>query len=85
MAKILVIDDERAIRNSLKDILEYENHEVLLMEDGMHGLDEVIKNEYEIVLCDIKMPGMDGIEVLEKAREMETDARFIMISGHGKP
>jgi DNA-binding NtrC family response regulator len=83
MAKILVIDDEKAIRNSLKDILEYENHEVVMMEDGMHGLEELAKNDFDIVLCDIKMSGMDGLEVLEKANETETEARFIMISGHG--
>ena len=83
MAKILVIDDEKAIRNSLKDILEYEKHEVTLAEDGKQGLIELSDNEYEIVLCDIKMPDMDGIEVLEKVTEKEIDVRFIMISGHG--
>ena len=83
MAKILVIDDEKAIRNSLKDILEYEKHEVVLVEDGEQGLIELENNEFEIVLCDIKMPGIDGIEVLEKAIEKGVSARFIMISGHG--
>ena len=83
MAKILVIDDEKAIRNSLKDILEYEKHDVTLVEDGKQGIIELTDNEYEIVLCDIKMPGMDGIEVLEKVTEKGIDVRFIMISGHG--
>ena len=83
MAKILVIDDEKAIRNSLKDILEYEKHDVTLVEDGEQGLIELENDEYEIVLCDIKMPGMDGIEVLEKAIDNGVSARFIMISGHG--
>ncbi len=83
MAKILVIDDEKAIRNSLKDILEYEKHQVTLVEDGKQGLIELTENEYEVVLCDIKMPGMDGIEVLDKVTEKGIDVRFIMISGHG--
>ncbi len=83
MAKILVIDDEKAIRNSLKDILEYEKHEVTLAEDGKQGLKELEEKEFNIVLCDIKMPGIDGIEVLEKANKTGTDVRFIMISGHG--
>jgi len=83
MAKILVIDDEKAIRNSLKDILEYEKHEVTLVEDGKKGIEELLNNEFEVVLCDIKMPEMDGIEVLEQASEKGIDVRFIMISGHG--
>jgi two-component system, NtrC family, nitrogen regulation response regulator NtrX len=66
MSKILVIDDERSIRNTLKDILEYEKYEVDLAEDGKKGLEMVKLTEYDIILCDIKMPGMDGIEVLEQ-------------------
>jgi two-component system, NtrC family, nitrogen regulation response regulator NtrX len=83
MASILVIDDERSIRNTLKEVLEYENHKVELAEDGMQGLDMVAKNKYDIVLCDIKMPNMDGMEVLEKIFEIASDATVIMISGHG--
>ena len=83
MAKILVIDDERAIRNSLKDILEYEKHEVTLAEDGKQALKELDEKDFDIALCDIKMPGTDGIEVLEKAEIKGIDTRFIMISGHG--
>ncbi len=84
MSKILIIDDERAIRNTLKDILEYEGHSVVLAENGTIGLDLLSENsDIEIILCDIKMPGLDGIEVLEKVIEMQIDAPVIMISGHG--
>ncbi|KOH46490.1 sigma-54-dependent transcriptional regulator [Sunxiuqinia dokdonensis] len=83
MSKILVIDDERSIRSTLKDILEYEKYQVDLAEDGQQGIDQVRKNEYDIVLCDIKMPGMDGIEALEKIQILAPDVPVVMISGHG--
>ena len=83
MSKILVIDDEISIRKTLKDILEYEKHEVDLAEDGISGLNMIGAKKYEIVLCDIKMPKMDGIEVLEKIMELSSDIQVIMISGHG--
>jgi two-component system, NtrC family, nitrogen regulation response regulator NtrX len=83
MSKILVIDDERSIRNTLKDILEYEKYEVDLAEDGKKGLEMVKQTEYDIILCDIKMPGMDGIEVLEQLNVMAPDSPVVMISGHG--
>jgi two-component system nitrogen regulation response regulator NtrX len=83
MSKILVIDDERAIRNTLKDVLEYEKHEVDLAEDGPTGLDLFSSNLYEVVLCDIKMQKMDGIEVLQKIMEISPVTPVIMISGHG--
>ncbi|HEY4789399.1 MAG TPA: sigma-54 dependent transcriptional regulator [Bacteroidales bacterium] len=83
MATILVIDDERSIRNTLKEILEYENHQVDVAIDGIEGLEMFSKNKYDIVLCDIKMPKMDGLEVLEKIHEITSDASVIMISGHG--
>jgi len=83
MSKILVIDDERAIRNTLKEVLEYEKHEVDLAEDGPSGLEMFNANSYDIVLCDIKMAKMDGIEVLQKICEASTDIPVIMISGHG--
>ena len=83
MSKILVIDDERAIRNTLKEVLEYEKHEVDLAEDGPKGLEMFSANTYDIVLCDIKMAKMDGIEVLDKITETSTDIPVIMISGHG--
>ncbi|SHF27307.1 DNA-binding transcriptional response regulator, NtrC family, contains REC, AAA-type ATPase, and a Fis-type DNA-binding domains [Mariniphaga anaerophila] len=83
MSKILVIDDERSIRNTLKDILEYEKYEVDLAEDGKKGLEMVKQTEYDIILCDIKMPGMDGIEVLEQLHVVAPDSPVVMISGHG--
>ncbi len=83
MASILVIDDEKSIRNTLKDILEYEKYAVEVAEDGPTGLEMFRKNLYDVVLCDIKMPKMDGIEVLEKIREEGADTQVIMISGHG--
>lgn len=83
MSKILVIDDERSIRNTLKDILEYEKYEVDLAEDGKKGLEMVKQTEYDIILCDIKMPGMDGIEVLEQLNSIAPDSPVVMISGHG--
>ncbi|MDD2277594.1 MAG: sigma-54 dependent transcriptional regulator [Bacteroidales bacterium] len=83
MSRILVIDDERAIRNSLKEILEYENHEVELAEDGPTGIEMVSKNGFDVVLCDIKMPQMDGIEVLENLQDKNPEIPVIMISGHG--
>lgn len=83
MAKVLVIDDEKAIRNTLKEVLEYEKHEVDLAEDGPGGLELFGENDYDVILCDIKMDKMDGIEVLEKIQEMADDKPVIMISGHG--
>ncbi|MCD4710322.1 MAG: sigma-54 dependent transcriptional regulator [Bacteroidales bacterium] len=83
MVNILVIDDERSIRNTLKEILEYEKFKVELAEHGAEGLEKYRKGSYDIVLCDIKMPEMDGLEVLEKIFEEEGDAQVIMISGHG--
>ena len=83
MTKILVIDDERSIRNSMKDILLYEGHEVVLAENGMEGLVSVKSEKPDIVFCDIKMPKMEGIEVLERIKEFSADTPVIMISGHG--
>ena len=83
MSKILVIDDERSIRNTLKDILEYEKYEVDLAEDGIKGIEKVKSNSFDIVLCDIKMPGIDGIEVLEQLLQLAPDLPVVMISGHG--
>ncbi|HQF29487.1 MAG TPA: response regulator, partial [Bacteroidia bacterium] len=83
MAKILVIDDERSIRNTLKEILEYEGHEVKDAADGAEGLKIATEEKFDVILCDIKMPKMDGIEVLEKVIEQTPDVPFIMISGHG--
>ena len=83
MSKILVIDDEKAIRNTLKDVLEYEKHEVDLAEDGPSGIELFSANTYDVVLCDIKMAKMDGIEVLQKISDLSTHTPVIMISGHG--
>ncbi len=83
MAKILVIDDQKSIRDTLKDILEYEKHNVDLAKDGEEGIQLFTDNKYDIVILDIKMPKMDGIEVLEKLYSIATDIPIIMISGHG--
>jgi two-component system nitrogen regulation response regulator NtrX len=83
MVNILVIDDERSIRNTLKEILEYEKFKVDVAEHGAEGLEKYRKGAYDIVLCDIKMPEMDGLEVLEKIAGEDGDAQVIMISGHG--
>jgi two-component system, NtrC family, nitrogen regulation response regulator NtrX len=83
MATILVIDDEKSIRNTLQEVLEYENHKVDLATNGSEGLELFDKGGYDIVLCDIKMPGMDGIEALDKMHELNHDVPVIMISGHG--
>ena len=83
MTKILVIDDERSIRNSMKDILQYEGYEVVLAENGMEGLVSVKSEKPDVVFCDIKMPKMEGIEVLERIKEFSANTPVIMISGHG--
>ncbi|MCB9227729.1 MAG: sigma-54 dependent transcriptional regulator [Chitinophagales bacterium] len=83
MAKILIVDDERSIRNTLKEILEYEKYKVDEAEDGAKGLKMIQENHYDVVILDIKMPKMDGIEVLEKAMLENPETPFIMISGHG--
>ncbi|MBE0640128.1 MAG: sigma-54-dependent Fis family transcriptional regulator [Bacteroidales bacterium] len=82
MAKILVIDDERSIRNTLRDILEYENYKVDDAENGMEGLKLANSKKYDLILLDIKMPGMDGIETLEHIMKF-SDTPVVMISGHG--
>ena len=81
--KILIIDDERSIRNTLKEILEFEGHEITLAADGEEGLGKVAETVFDAIFCDIKMPGMDGTEVLEKMADMGLDSAIIMISGHG--
>ncbi len=83
MSKILVIDDEAPIRNSLKEILEYEKFKVDTAEDGATALHILGKEKFDVIFCDIKMPKMDGLEVLGKIQEMNLDVPVIMISGHG--
>ncbi len=83
MPTILVIDDQQSIRKTLREILEYENFQVDEAEDGLKGLDLVKTHTYDVILCDIKMPKMDGIEFLEHVSEVNADVPVIMISGHG--
>ncbi len=83
MAKILIIDDERAIRSTLREILEYENYVVEDVDNGIDGLELIAKGDYDLVLCDIKMNRIDGMEVLSEGLAMKPDLPFIMISGHG--
>ena len=82
MSKILVIDDERSIRNTLREILEYEKFDVDDASDGIEGLKLINTGKYDAILCDIKMPKMDGIEVLDQVLKL-SDTPIIMISGHG--
>ena len=81
--KILVVDDERAIRNSLKEILTDEGYEVDTAEDGAVAIAMAERDRYNIIFCDIKMPNMDGIEFLDKVDEAGLDSAVVMISGHG--
>ena len=81
--RILVVDDERAIRNSLKEILGDEGFDVDVAEDGAIAVQMVEKEKYNIIFCDIKMPNMDGMEVLDKLNAMGVEAAMVMISGHG--
>ncbi|MBE9583627.1 sigma-54-dependent Fis family transcriptional regulator [Mucilaginibacter sp. JRF] len=83
MAKILIIDDERAIRSTLREILEYEDYQVEDVDNGIDGLEMIQNNDYDLVLCDIKMNRMDGMEVLQEGLIIKPDLPFIMISGHG--
>ncbi len=80
--KILVIDDEAVIRRTLKEILEFEKYNVDVVENGVKGLELVKKTHYDLILCDVKMPGIDGIEFLTKSMSV-TDSPIVMISGHG--
>ena len=83
MPKILIIDDEKNIRNTLREILEYEKYEVEEAADGAEGMEILSEKDYDVVLCDIKMPKLDGIEVLEEVMKSGIDVPFIMISAHG--
>ena len=81
--KLLVIDDERSIRNSLKEILMDEGYDVDVAEDGVSGVELALKEKYSVIFCDIKMPLMDGVEVLDRLVAEGVDSAVIMISGHG--
>lgn len=83
MAKILVVDDEKSIRDALSDILSEENYTVITAADGEDGLSKLSNEKVDLVLCDIKMPKMDGLELLENAAKEGIDVPFIMISAHG--
>ena len=83
MANILIIDDEKAIRKTLSEILSFEGYRIEEAADGEEGLKKFGEKSYDVVLCDIKMPKLDGIEFLEKAKEINPDIPIIMISGHG--
>ncbi|WP_299159094.1 sigma-54 dependent transcriptional regulator [uncultured Tenacibaculum sp.] len=85
MSKILIIEDEAAIRRVLKKIISEENdaYEVEEAEDGLAGIEMIKNKDYDLVLCDIKMPKMDGVEVLEKAKKIKPETAMVMISGHG--
>lgn len=83
MSKILIIDDERSIRRALREILEFENFEVHEAENGKEGLEKMLSTTFDMVFCDIKMPLMDGMEVLEEIQKAKLDVPVIMISGHG--
>ena len=81
--KILIIDDERSIRNSMREILSDEGYIVEVAEDGAQGFEMASKGHYDVVFCDIKMPGMDGVEVLDRLVSDGTESAVVMISGHG--
>jgi DNA-binding NtrC family response regulator len=83
MTKVLVIDDEKAIRRSIKEILEFEKYEVDEAEDGIQGLGMAQKNNYDVILSDIKMPKMDGLELQNKLNESNVNSALIIMSGHG--
>jgi DNA-binding NtrC family response regulator len=83
MSKILIIDDEKVIRATLREILEYEKFIISEAQDGEEGLAKIKEEDFDLVLCDVKMPKMDGIEVLEQAKALERSPQFIMISAHG--
>ena len=83
MSKILIIDDEKVIRSTLKEILEYEKYEIFEAQDGQEGFGMIEKQDFDLVLCDIKMPKMDGMEVLTKSLSLDRQPQFIMISAHG--
>ncbi len=83
MARILIVDDEASIRETLHEILTFEGYEVDMAEDGAQALDMLRKTEYDVALCDIKMPKIDGLELLDRVKGIADDVSFIMISGHG--
>ncbi len=83
MPKVLIIDDEKNIRDTLREILEFEKYKVDEAKDGEDGIEKIVINKYDVILCDIKMPKMDGLQVIQKAKELQQDVQFIMISAFG--
>jgi DNA-binding NtrC family response regulator len=83
MQKILLIDDEKSIRKSLREILEFEKYKIQEAEDGANGLHLALNDNFDLVLCDIKMPKMDGLELLSKFNEHQLESPIVMMSGHG--
>jgi len=83
VAHVLVVDDETSIRTAIRQILEYEGHDVSVAEDGMDALDEVAERRPDLIFLDVKMPGLDGLETLARIRENDPQALVVMISGHG--
>ena len=83
MAKLIIVDDEKPIRAALRDILEYEGYEVDEAKDGEEGLNMILSTEYDVALCDIRMPKLNGLEVLQKASEASRPTQFVMVSAYG--
>jgi DNA-binding NtrC family response regulator len=83
MAKVLIVDDEKSIRDTLREILEYEKHQVKEAADGKEAFEMLKKEQFDVALCDVKMPKMDGLELLEAVKVAGIDVVFIMISAHG--
>ncbi|GAB3801310.1 sigma-54 dependent transcriptional regulator [Spirosoma humi] len=83
MAKLIIVDDEKPIRSALRDILEYEGYDVDEAKDGEEGLDMIMRTSYDVALCDIRMPKLNGLELLMKVSEAEKSTQIIMISAYG--
>ena len=81
--KILIVDDEKAIRRTLKEILEYEKYDIDEAEDGEIGLEKIEKKNYDVVVLDIEMPGIDGIETLKRIKEINSKIQVVLFTGHG--
>jgi two-component system nitrogen regulation response regulator NtrX len=83
MARLLVVDDEKGIRDALVQLFEYEGHQVSAAEDGMTGIDLAAKTHPDVIFLDVKMPGLDGLDALARIKESDPSALVVMISGHG--
>ncbi|HLO54316.1 MAG TPA: sigma-54 dependent transcriptional regulator [Saprospiraceae bacterium] len=83
MAKILIVDDDKSIRKTLRDILEFEKYEIDEASDGLDCIVKIKQNQYDVIILDVKMPRMDGMEAIEKIQNISPDTPVVMISGHG--